>query len=114
MISLDALKRIGKTLQEAGKIDEYQKIIDLQGQIQELIQENWELKRQVQELEEKWSIQEDLEFRENAYWKKSGDGPFCVPCWDKDKTLMRLTGKPGEYSCHVCKYWMAPPKARVY
>ncbi len=106
MTILDALKTVGRTLKESGKIDEYQKIIDLQGQIQDLIQENWELKCQVKEFEEKWSIKEDLEFRENAYWRKSGEGPFCMPCWDDKKKLMRMAGSKGHFHCPTCQYGM--------
>ena len=110
---LETIKELANVYRESGKAEEYKKILDLQGQVQDLMQELFELKRRNTELEEKWCIHGDLEFRENAYWRKSGDGPFCVPCWDKNKVLMRMTGKTGECVCHVCGFRMSPVKVRV-
>ncbi len=67
--------------------------------------ENSQLKQNNKDLESKLEIREDLKFDDNAYWRSSGDGPFCVPCWDGKKELMRLTGNEGYLSCS-CGYKM--------
>jgi len=50
----------------------------------------------------------DLEFRDNMYWKRTGegaqDGPFCSRCWDVEKILVRVTCSKSYYPvCHNCK-----------
>ncbi len=99
------VKYLFEVLTKAGKIDEYQKIIDLVKEKQELVNENIELKKENRELIEKLNLQNDLEFKNNAYWKKSNnDGPFCSRCWDKNKEMIRIhLEKEGWSKCFECK-----------
>lgn len=86
----DAAKDVAKVLKEAGKIDEYQKILDLiddlfekRDQIEKLQKENGHLKKQLE-------IQDNYFFEKNSYWhKETKDGPFCSRCFDKHKELIR-------------------------
>jgi hypothetical protein len=49
----------------------------------------------------------DLLHKSDRYWTWGTDtlsvvdGPFCIPCCDKDQKLMRLTGAPGRRVCQV-------------
>lgn len=86
----NAAKDVAKVLKEAGKIDEYQKILDLiddlfkkRDQIESLKEENGHLKKQLE-------IQDNYFFENNVYWhKETKDGPFCSRCFDKSKNLIR-------------------------
>ena len=101
------LKDLFNILQKAGKIDEYQKILDLIDEQFKNRQKIEELEKENKNLHEKQLIQENLEFKNNSYWKKSnGDGPFCSRCWDKNKLLIRIipTFLAGNYAdCPECK-----------
>lgn len=99
--TLKGFVRLGKAL---NKIQEYEKIVELQEQVHLLMDENKELRKTITELEEKLVIREDLQCRDNAYWRKNGDGPFCTACWDKDQKLMRILDQDGYYTCSTCKY----------
>lgn len=69
-----------------------------------LIEENDQLKRK---LAQKDAL--ELDFRDFAYYSKSGDGPFCAGCYDSNGKAVRLTklSEPftafGSHSCPVCK-----------
>ncbi|PIR55121.1 hypothetical protein COU74_02990 [Candidatus Peregrinibacteria bacterium CG10_big_fil_rev_8_21_14_0_10_36_19] len=86
----DAAKDAAKVLKEAGKIDEYQKILDLiddlfekRDRIEKLQKDNVHLKKQLE-------TQENYFFENNSYWHKDNkDGPFCSRCFDKSKDLIR-------------------------
>ncbi len=112
MGAIETIKEVANVLREANKIDAYQKIIELQGQVQDLMQENYEQKRRIAELEEKLNTEEDLEFRDNAFWKKSGDGPFCVPCWREKRIVMPLPFDRGVYHCPSCGFVMVPEETK--
>ena len=48
-----------------------------------------------------------LTFNRNAYWKASGDGPFCPRCWDAEHKLLRLVRRKGFHpSCPNCKNFL--------
>ena len=98
------IKDLYAILKEAGKIDEYQKILELlddslknRERIEELTSENKRLKEQL-------AIVKEIRFENNAYYLGQ-DGPFCMNCYDSDKKLIRLPERPGFNSlqCPTCK-----------
>ncbi|HAN10104.1 MAG TPA: hypothetical protein DCP90_05785 [Clostridiales bacterium] len=104
------IKDAASIVQKADNIELYQKILDIQASALELQEENINLKNKVRELEKRKNIEDSLEFRENAYYKKlednKEDGPFCSACWDKDKRLTRMhsinDGTVVKFACSVC------------
>ena len=105
---IDDIKSIAKTIQQADNIALYQKILDVQGEALEVVEENNKLREENKELKEKLKIKETLVHDNNAYWIKSvegKDGPFCSRCWDVEKNLVRLhpCGNPADYDCPDCK-----------
>lgn len=108
MAIFDELKSIGKTLQEAGKIELYQQILDVQQKLLEMQKRISDLEAENKELNEKLKTQESLVFENNAYWVEKGgkkDGPYCSCCWDDDKKTIRMQpcGNPAFSSCPKCK-----------
>ncbi len=98
------IKDLFNVLKEAGKIDEYQKIMDL-------IDDSLELRKKIEELEKensgfrkKEELVDSISVENGVYWKGK-DGPFCTRCFDKEKYLLRLTVRPGENwgICPECK-----------
>ncbi len=94
--------------QEAGNIDLYQKLLDLEHDMQDMQQENYELKKQLQELRDNHSLESEMEvsldkrtFFRNHDGKKTG--PYCAVCWQKDKKLTFLQPeKDGLAWCPIC------------
>ncbi len=102
----DAAKDAANVLKEAGKIAEYQKILDL---IDDLFQKREEIEKlntENKELRDRLKTKEEYEFKNNSYWNKTNnDGPFCSRCFDKNKDLIRIIprGVNGNYAtCPEC------------
>jgi len=103
----DAAKDAAKILKEAGKIDEYQKILDLIDDLFDKRERIDRLETENKELREKLKITDEYEFKNNAYYnKETGDGPFCSRCFDKNKELIRIISDQvnGNYAtCPECQ-----------
>ncbi len=61
----------------------------------------------------------DVVFKDSAYYRTDGDGPFCTTCFDKGKQLIRLTELAtmfhgeGRYLCGICKNRFLPVKMKA-
>jgi regulator of replication initiation timing len=107
MSIIENIKSIANILQKADNIELYRKILDLQTDAMELVEQNYELKNEVRELKNKLSFRGNLIHRNNKYWKLNDqgdeDGPFCTTCWDVKELLVRLhILNNGYVTCHNC------------
>lgn len=112
MAIFDDLKTVAKVLQEAGKIEQYKQILEVQGRLLEM-QEKIRLQdEEIRTLKEKLKIKENIVFEKDAYWIKrkdnSKEGPYCSACWDNEdkKQLVHLhsiSGVTNAFRCPVCK-----------
>ncbi len=104
---LDEIKSVAKIIKQTDNIELYSQILDIQGCIMELLQQNNDLRAQVDELQTKLKTKEKLVFLNNAYWIENSDqkdGPFCSNCWDTKQIMVRLLERhKGIYSCPNCK-----------
>lgn len=109
---IDEAKSLAKTIQQMDNIELYKKILDIQAEAMDLIEENKNLKQVNEKLRDELKIKEKLEFENNLYWLKENDneriGPFCTRCWDKEHILMRLHKKDDGWGriyvvCPECK-----------
>lgn len=103
----DAAKDAANVLKEAGKIKEFQQILDLLEDLTNKQKKLNDLETENKELKEKLSNKEELEFINNAYYKKSTEeGPYCTRCWDKHRNLIRINkvfSNDDFASCPDCK-----------
>ena len=106
---IDEIKSVAKVVKQAGNIELYQKILDLQAQALELIEEKATLKSQLRELQDTKAIGQSLVFEANGYWRNTPDnlreGPFCSSCWDSKNVLVRLHDISSHacYGCPACR-----------
>jgi hypothetical protein len=108
MALFDELKAIGKTLQEAGKIELYGQVLGVQEKLMEIQKRLFTLENENRQLKEKLEIKGSLFFENNAYWTKEGDnknGPYCSCCWDNDKKVIHMQpcGNPAYFDCPKCR-----------
>ena len=111
------LKGIDASLQDAEvkiKITELlEELSEAKFQLAEAKAENLELKEQINDLEKKLSLQDEVVFKDGHYYladPKPGkpDGPFCSKCYHGESLLIPLKKqKPpfdryGDYSCPEC------------
>jgi hypothetical protein len=98
------IKSIGEIVQKADNIELYRKILDLQYEAMNVIQQMNELKEQNRVLKEKLETVENLTFKDKVYFKNGDSEPFCSKCWDADSKLIRLHGDgEGWFQCPSCK-----------
>ncbi|RPF50302.1 hypothetical protein [Aquisalibacillus elongatus] len=86
-------KDVAKVAKEAGNINLYSQILEIQEKALELQNENAELKKQIEELKDNSDIAKQLITQDNVYYLENvegNDGPFCTGCWDNSSKLIRL------------------------
>lgn len=69
------------------------KINELYGENIKLKEENHELKKKIEQLEEVKELSSKLLHEDNHYFIVDGDkkdGPYCTKCWDANRKLIRL------------------------
>ena len=111
-------KEIAKTIQQIDNIDLYRQILDLQGEINDLVTENIRLEEGVRGLEKAAKIREELHAAEQAYWRATPDGPdgpFCTNCWDVRELLVRMhfMGNKGYSQCPTCQLTIEVDRTRA-
>lgn len=119
MIAFNELKAVAKVLQEAGKIEQYQQILDAQKELLEMQNKIVNLETDNKRLRDEFEIKENLISEGNLYWIiKDGkkDGPFCTCCWDSERKLVRLhkSEVSGRAHCPKCNTVARAGTARIY
>jgi len=106
MSVVDDVKTVVSLVQKLDNAALYTQILELQTKVQGLYMENMDLRQALADKERKLELEDDVYFQHGAYWKNSNnDGPYCVPCWDDKRKLMRLTPTSfGGVSCNICHY----------
>lgn len=103
---LDTIKSIADITQKINDIELKSKIIDLQNEVYQLIEENHELRSEIRLLKNDKEMRNDLVFIDNMYYLKEDKDrqePFCSPCLDSDKKLIRMhINSFGLYICPIC------------
>jgi hypothetical protein len=104
---IETVKDVATLVQKADNIELYHKILDLQVQIMDLVEQNHSLRSELIELRDRSRFEQGLEFRENMYWHKVGpdtyEGPFCSKCWDDEQKAVRFhKQKDGGMWCPKC------------
>lgn len=66
------------------------KLLDIQGLVYDLQDENRELRLKNEEMKRQEEISTSLVYKNNAYYDNVGKGPFCSACWDEKKVLTRF------------------------
>jgi hypothetical protein len=113
MSIIDQVKDVAKLAQEVGKIELYQKAVELQSQVTELAGQNFELKmsltearQQIADLQKTMKLNGKVQFRRGVYYLKNDDGtedgPFCGRCWDADHLLIHVDRNDFKYHCRQC------------
>lgn len=91
-------------------IDLISKLMDVQIQAYEILDENRNLRLKLEQLERAEEIESNLSYEGDLYYKKDDNsGPYCSRCWDVDKMLVRVPldwfGERLQGQCKNCKSW---------
>ena len=89
-----------------------QKMADVQVECAKLAEENAHLRQELIGLREQAQTRQDMQYRDNVYWRQFPDGkqegPFCPKCLDGDSKAARMSNRPGDscWRCPVCNYFI--------
>ena len=84
-------------------------LLDIQGAVYELQEENRDLRDKIHDLENQQIFESELIYRNGVYLK--GNEVFCSACWDKDHRTTRIRyvkdnrRSNAAFWCDVCKDW---------
>jgi len=85
------------------------KLIDLQSKAYEILDENRELRLELEEIKRQDELASDLEYLPDMYYRISdGSGPYCSVCWDTKRLLVNVPIYDVEFlgwlgNCNNCK-----------
>ena len=106
------LREINKNVENAEFSNELAdlslELAKLKSELAVVVDENTNLKAQLNSAKQK-TLSPELEYKNGAYFKKNGDGPFCPGCYDGSEKTIRLSQLPATFSdlashtCPVCK-----------
>ena len=99
-----------KLVQKIDNIELYRKILDLQSEAIELIEESKLKDEKIAKLKKALKVKGKMICKDSAYYltnDKGGiiDGPFCTKCFDVDQDCIRIVAHTthGEVKCLKCK-----------
>lgn len=108
---METIKTVANLTKQIGDIELNTKIIELQSDVFELMEENYNLKQQIDEYKNHESIEKNLIIKGHFYHLKNEDkidGLFCTSCWDNHKKLIRCHVHENYgveiADCPVCKF----------
>jgi len=110
----DLGKKIIQAIQGSDSVAASQLTLEFQSLALKLQEENYNLRRRIDELEHHINLIDDMIFDGKVYWRGEGDdrdGPFCQRCLDGEGRAIRLQFReetaPGYesrwYECHSCQ-----------
>jgi len=93
MAVYDIIKDIAKVAKNAGNIEIFNSLLDVQQQALDLQQENVKLKQQLEELQNIKELENRVVRHEYTIITLKDDGSdirYCSSCWDKDRKLVQI------------------------
>ena len=109
MSIISDVKEIADVIKKLDDIELYRKIIELEGQINELTRENRALEEQVKELQRQADVIEKLKWKNPFYFMEGDKTPYCARCIEAEKKPVHVHPKEtlaaGErpWVCPKCK-----------
>ena len=103
---------------KANSLELQETMMSLREAVLEARDETLALRERVRELEAQKKADAEMNFELGVYWKVSDgqkDGPYCQPCWDKDRLAIRVTTPDGDgyWRCKICKNAFDKQRARI-
>jgi hypothetical protein len=77
-----------------GDADLYRKIVELQAEVVQQAGENFQLKKQVKELEESIAFSGKLTYKAPYYFAENDFTPYCPTCWEDHRKAVHLARSP--------------------
>ena len=114
---IENAKEAVKLVQQIDNIDLYRRILDLQGEAIELIEELKKKEETISKLKDALALKGKMICEASAYYITDDkgdkiDGPFCTKCFDVDHIACRIINAPKRGEGHSWE-WVQCPKCKV-
>lgn len=83
---------------------------DIQLEVYDLLDENRNLRNEIQELKSIQVLEEEMKYRQGVYQNKGAY--YCAACWDSNRKLVRVRETKGKsegttkaFVCDICNQW---------
>src|SRR5258707_5280560 len=90
MSILDNAKEVANAVHEIKNLELYGRVLDLNRGIMDLVEENRDLRAQVEELNKKFQLREKMTFKEPFYYQDDDATPYCPTCWEAKSSAIHL------------------------
>ena len=108
---LPSYSEIIALLKKGATLEAQEKIMELREQAMAIQEENLQLRKKVQELQEAFDLERELSFEGDVYWRtREGkkEGPFCPKCKDTKSLLVHLHKDGPGWWCYTCTIHFGP------
>ena len=119
MGAIDTAKEVAKLVQKYNDIELMRRIVDLETEVMELMQQNREKDDTIEKLKKAMELKGKMVCELSAYYQvdEKGNkvaGPFCTNCFDNDHATRRLVSgfQPKGQDGHS-HFWVQCPKCKV-
>jgi regulator of replication initiation timing len=119
MSIIDNAKDVATAIHEMKNLELYERVLNLNAGIMDLVEENRRLKADKDELQRKLKLHDDLKFTEPFYYQDGDQTPFCPACFESNKhegvhVVFESTNPEATYwRCPACKTDYRIPKNRL-
>jgi len=116
---IEDAKEVVKLVQQIDNIELYRKILDLQSEVIDLVQQNREKDDTIEQLKKAMELKGKMVCEFSAYYQLDEQGskvagPFCTNCFDNEHATRRLVSgfQPKGQDGHS-HFWVQCPKCKV-
>jgi len=108
MSIIDNAKELVTAVHEIKNLELYERVLNLNAGILELVDENRELRVEIEDLSKKLQLRGKMNFREPFYFQDGDVTPYCSSCWET-KThaihVVKTSDREGQarWDCPSCK-----------
>ena len=117
MSILDNAKEVVNAVHEMKNLDLYERVLNLNGGIIELVEENRRLREENRDLQDKIRLKGEMKFAEPFYFRDGDRTPHCPGCWESKLQPVHVVfqwedGPVTMWTCPACKHDYRIDKSR--
>jgi hypothetical protein len=105
MSILDNAKELATAVHEIKNLELYERVLNLNAGIMDLVEENRQLRAKIEQLEKSLVLRDNMKFKEPFYYQDGDQTPFCPACFE---TNIRAVHAVREWTDEQQVGWICP------
>lgn len=104
MSILDNAKELATAVHEIKNLDLYERVLNLNAGIMDIVEENRSLHAEIENLKKKLELQAKMSFKVPFYFQEGDETPYCSSCWEANNQAIHLKSiHDTRWDCPACK-----------